>query len=159
MLPATSASSSGTINRTVARDAAFVAQRFVNCFAERNATSSIKWNVVEPVTYANDLQAHRSVLANASRCVEKLDVGVDLDRSAVESEAQIDLRFFGRALDDRAAFAQLSAPTGFPFAPLWRWRSASTGGLPDRYRWLRTDQAIALELFEHVRGPAGHATA
>jgi hypothetical protein len=59
--------------------------------------------------------------------VEKLDVGVDLDRSAVESEAQIDLRFFGRALDDRAAFAQLSAPTGFPFAPLWRWEIGVDG--------------------------------
>jgi hypothetical protein len=42
--------------------------------------------------------------------IEKLDVGIDLDRSAVESQAQIDLRFLGRPLDDGAALAQLSAP-------------------------------------------------
>jgi hypothetical protein len=42
--------------------------------------------------------------------VEELDVGVDLDRAAVEAEAQIDLRLFGRALDGRVALTQFSAP-------------------------------------------------
>jgi hypothetical protein len=45
--------------------------------------------------------------------VEELDVGVDLDRAAVEPESQIDLRFFGRAFDDRVARAQFSAPLVF----------------------------------------------
>jgi hypothetical protein len=49
--------------------------------------------------------------------VEKLDVGIDLDRSAVESQAQIDLRLFGRPLDDRAALAQLRAPLACALRP------------------------------------------
>jgi hypothetical protein len=42
--------------------------------------------------------------------IEKLDVRIDLDRSAVEPQAQIDLRLFGRPFDDRATLTQLSAP-------------------------------------------------
>jgi len=42
--------------------------------------------------------------------VEKIDVGVDRDRSAVERETQVDLRLLGRAFDDRAPVDQLSVP-------------------------------------------------
>jgi hypothetical protein len=48
--------------------------------------------------------------------VEKIDVGVDRDRAAVERESQIDLRLLRRALDDRAPIDQLSVP--FLVAPL-----------------------------------------
>jgi hypothetical protein len=49
--------------------------------------------------------------------VEEVDVGVDLDRAAVETEAQIDLRLGRRACDQRVAIAQLSAPfVEAPFA-------------------------------------------
>jgi hypothetical protein len=48
--------------------------------------------------------------------VEELDVGVDLDRAAVEPQAQIDLRFGRRAFDRRVTIDQLSAP--FVVAPL-----------------------------------------
>jgi hypothetical protein len=48
--------------------------------------------------------------------VEEVDVGVDVDRSAVERETQVDLRLFGGPLDDCATVDQLSVP--FFVAPL-----------------------------------------
>jgi hypothetical protein len=48
--------------------------------------------------------------------VEKIDVGVDRDRAAVEREPQIDLRLFRAAFDDRATVDQLRSP--FFAAPL-----------------------------------------
>jgi len=42
--------------------------------------------------------------------VEKLHIGRDVGRAAVEIEPQIDLGFFGRAFDDRPPVDQLTAP-------------------------------------------------
>jgi hypothetical protein len=44
--------------------------------------------------------------------VEEPDVGFDLDRPAVEPEAQIDLRLVGRPLDDGVPVAQVALPAG-----------------------------------------------
>jgi hypothetical protein len=50
--------------------------------------------------------------------VEEIDVGIDGDRTAVERKAQVDIRLFGRALDDRAASVQFSNPLFAVLAPL-----------------------------------------
>jgi hypothetical protein len=42
--------------------------------------------------------------------IEKFDIGIDLDRSAVKRKTQIDLRLFRGAFDGRMTADQLSAP-------------------------------------------------
>ena len=70
--------------------------------------------VVEAVTARDELQrAAGMTRERVEHVIEELDVGVDFDRTAVESQAQIDLRFFGRPLDDRVPVSQLRAlPAG-----------------------------------------------
>jgi hypothetical protein len=102
MLPATRASS---------RDAAFVAQRVVDRFAERDADVFDQMVVIEAVAARHELQRATGMSRErVEHVVEEFDVGVDFDRSAVEPQPQIDLRFLRRPFDDRAAFAQLCAP-------------------------------------------------
>jgi hypothetical protein len=70
--------------------------------------------LVHSVAVRDDLQPASGVLGErVQHVVEELDVGRDLDRAAVEPEAQIDLRLARRALDEGVTVAQLRAlPAG-----------------------------------------------
>jgi hypothetical protein len=73
--------------------------------------------VIHPVAARGDRQAAPAMLGERiEHVVEEVDVGVDVDRSAVERETQVDLRLFGGPLDDCATVDQLSVP--FFVAPL-----------------------------------------
>jgi len=112
-------------HRAEARDAVLVAERVVHRLAERDADVLNQMVVIHAVAARGQDESAAAVLRErVEHVVEKLHVGRDLDRSAVERKPQIDLRFFRRALDDAAAIDQLSAPFALlpfvaaPFAAL-----------------------------------------
>jgi hypothetical protein len=49
--------------------------------------------------------------------IEKLDVGVDLDRAAVEPEAQVDLRLVRGSFDGGSALTQACTSAARPLRP------------------------------------------
>jgi hypothetical protein len=67
--------------------------------------------VIHAVTAGDDRETAAAVLGERlEHVIEKLDVGRDVDRAAVEFQPQVDLRFFGRALDRRTPTDQFNTP-------------------------------------------------
>jgi len=67
--------------------------------------------VVHDVAARRDRQTAAAMFRERlEHMIEELHVGRDVDRSTVERETQIDLRLFGRALDDRSPRDQFRTP-------------------------------------------------
>ena len=102
------------IDRAKAREAALLSQRPIHRAAERDPDVFDEMMLVQAVAGRTQRQAAARMFGERlEHVVEKLHVGRDGDRTAVEREFEVDRRFFGRARDRRparAVFDQAEAP-------------------------------------------------